>query len=113
MLAQTAAKMLLLPALLGALTVMGVKPAKPQEQTKVSFESVNPWEAAEKHLDKKLLRDLMFMGIVKQDGKEIYLYKHVNTRRYINIDERGQTYSHDSGEYTLITRKNAVEWVTR
>lgn len=34
----------------------------------------------------------MFMGVFRQDGVNIHLYKHIETRRYINVDTSGQSY---------------------
>lgn len=38
--------------------------------------------------------DFMYMGtLTADDGRVVQLYKHVNTRRYLNLDTAGHTYS--------------------
>lgn len=49
------------------------------------------WAPIEKLCPPGLCEQFMFMG--KVDG--IHLYKHVDTRRYLNIDASGATYAYD------------------
>jgi hypothetical protein len=50
----------------------------------------------------------MFMGTTGG----IVLYKHWDTRRYLNIDsETGRFYQYVDGDYTAISREQALEHV--
>lgn len=52
----------------------------------------NPnWPPAEQHVP-HLLGDLMHMGTEHVDGHEIEQYKHIDTRRYLNLDQAGQAW---------------------
>lgn len=59
----------------------------------VHFEIGTPpmWEAAEKYLP-DVVDDLMYMGYVVYEGTVIHQLKHYMTRRYINLDDAGQTW---------------------
>jgi hypothetical protein len=80
----------------------------------------NNWTALEQTIGKENCRDYMFMGKVRNN---IYTYKHIHTRRYINIDAQGQCYAyvsnlklHDSykkGVYMRIASIDAIEQATR
>lgn len=63
--------------------------------------SVPNWIPAEKYVP-HLLGDLMHMGTVVHHGREIEQYKHIDTRRYLNLDESGQAWEiavdRDTGE---------------
>jgi len=54
------------------------------------------------------VHNYMYMGT--QYGR-VYQYKHIGTRRYINIDRYGQCYGYQHGRYLLITRAQAIEHV--
>ena len=49
------------------------------------------WSPAEQHVP-HLLADVMHMGTVHYNGHEIEQYKHVGTRRYLNLDHSGQAW---------------------
>lgn len=49
------------------------------------------WGPAEQ-VAPELLDVLMLMGTVEYGGRVIQQYKHVDTRRYINLDESGQAW---------------------
>ncbi|GAA4661716.1 hypothetical protein [Amycolatopsis dongchuanensis] len=53
--------------------------------------SERSWEPAER-LVPELLHELMHMGTVEYGGQVIQQYKHVDTRRYINLDGTGQAW---------------------
>lgn len=48
-----------------------------------------PLEAVESRNPKVKADDFMYMGSVDQNGTIIRMYKHWNTRRYLNIDTKG------------------------
>lgn len=50
----------------------------------------------------------MYMGKVLIEEKRIFLYKHILTRCYLNLDSGGQAYRHDSGTYTPIDLDEAL-----
>lgn len=59
-----------------------------------------------------LLGLFMFMGCaVTAKGDRIYLYKHIWTRRYLNLDGKGQTYRYESGKYQPIPMLDALFYV--
>jgi hypothetical protein len=45
------------------------------------------WQPLERTLGAVGCADFMFMGTIEQDGTTIYLYKHQDTRRYLNLDD--------------------------
>jgi hypothetical protein len=73
--------------------------------------------------DEKILENFMFMGTgLTKKGVKIYLYKHQDTRRYINLDSKGQTYEYVSNtkvvndnvdmskeDYVPITKAKAIK----
>lgn len=50
------------------------------------------WAPAEQYVPHHLLTELMWMGTERVGGRQIEQYKHDWTRRYINLDERGQAW---------------------
>lgn len=68
------------------------------------------WDALVRLVGKREAEDFMFMG--DEDG--LMLYKHVNTRRYLNIDDlTGDTYKFIDAErgYLPIPIDEALAWV--
>lgn len=54
------------------------------------------------------LSAFMYMGRVRTGEKSIFFYKHILTRRYLNLDSEGQSYRYDSGAYTVIDLDEAL-----
>lgn len=50
----------------------------------------------------------MYMGRIQAGERRIFLYKHILTRCYLNLDSAGQTYRYDSGAYTPIDLDEAL-----
>lgn len=48
------------------------------------------WHPAEQVLPEELLNRLVHMGTVEHDSLVIQQYKHLDTRRHINLDTSGQ-----------------------
>jgi hypothetical protein len=50
--------------------------------------------------------EFMFMGMVD----EIHVYKHINTRRYINVHPNGNTFAYDpvTNSYNRVSNLTAV-----
>jgi hypothetical protein len=66
------------------------------------------WKPLEGVLSREDCADFMFMGTTAG----IVLYKHRDTRRYLNIDaETGRFYQYVDGDYTAISREQALEQV--
>ena len=73
---------------------------------------VNPtWEPLEAVLPLPMCSGFMFMGhSTTWNNKPICLYKHGITRRYLNLDAKGQAYKYTGhGGYTTIGLEEAIE----
>lgn len=67
------------------------------------------FEPLEKYVPKRLWDSLTFMGT---HDDRIFLYKHDETRRYINVDENGQFYfytGNDIESYIKIDKNSAIQ----
>lgn len=60
---------------------------------------------AKKFIPNELLEDLMFMGI---RGGNVYMYKHIDTRRYIYVDTYGTFFLYDNGVLMETTKEKAL-----
>jgi hypothetical protein len=66
------------------------------------------WKPLEGVLSRELCEEFMFMGATSG----IVLYKHRDTRRYLNIgSETGRFYRYADGDYIEINREQAIEYV--
>ena len=66
------------------------------------------WKPLEGVLSREHFEDFMFMG----SAGGIVLYKHRDTRRYLNIEaETGRFYRYADGDYIEIGREQAIEYV--
>jgi hypothetical protein len=66
------------------------------------------WKPLEGVLSREHCEDFMFMG----SAGGIVLYKHRDTRRYLNIGaETGRFYRYAEGDYIEINREQAIEYV--
>lgn len=61
---------------------------------------------AKKFIPNELLEDLMFMGI--RSGN-VYMYKHIDTRRYLYIDTQGTFFLYENGVLMETTKDKAIE----
>lgn len=53
---------------------------------------LNPnWAPAEQHIP-HLLSDVMWMGTEQLHDRQVEQYKHIDTRRYINLDHAGSAW---------------------
>ena len=77
----------------------------------------NYFKVAEEYIkDKNILEYLMYMGSKKicYNNKQItiYLYKHYNTRKYINISNTGLFFGYNINNYYCeISKKQAIEYL--
>ena len=62
------------------------------------------WTPLEQMLGPELCERFMFMG----RSAEIYLYKHIDTRRYLNLDAQGQCFRYTGKGYEPEERVIAV-----
>ena len=66
------------------------------------------WKPLEGALSRENYADFMYMGVTSG----IVLYKHRDTRRYLNIgSETGRFYRYADGDYIEINREQAIEHV--
>ena len=66
------------------------------------------WKPLEGVISREDCEDFMFMG----SAGGIVLYKHRDTRRYLNIAaETGRFYRYADGDYIEINREQAIEHV--
>jgi hypothetical protein len=66
------------------------------------------WKPLEGVLSREHCEDFMYIGITSG----IVLYKHRDTRRYLNIEaETGRFYRYANGDYIEINREQALEHV--
>lgn len=73
----------------------------------MSLETTDVFYLMEKFIPNNLWDYLMFM-----DWKDnITLYKHCNTRHYINVDKEGNFYKFNNGRYEKISKDNALEYL--
>jgi len=63
------------------------------------------WKPLEQMLGADLCRNFMYMGCSGQ----IYLYKHIDTRRYLNIDLDGACFRYSPAGYIPIGLMEAIE----
>ncbi|MDT8068546.1 MAG: hypothetical protein ROO76_10325 [Terriglobia bacterium] len=67
-----------------------------EEHTLEVSDAVSPWKALERLLGPSYCSEFMYMGRDQDRGLE--MYKHINSRRYLNIDPtNGDTYRRGSG----------------
>jgi hypothetical protein len=65
------------------------------------------WTPLERMLGPDLCELFMYMG----RAGEIYLYKHIDTRRYLNLDAAGQCFRYTENGYEPEERAKAVAHV--
>ena len=59
-----------------------------------------------------VLQNFMFMGAIRlYNGNVVHLYKNSLTRRYINIDNDGNTFAYDGVNYDPTPQKVAKDYV--
>lgn len=57
------------------------------------------WDPILKVMPEKNVAQFMFMGeVLCESGTRIFLYKHIWSRRYINLDQQGQAYQFHASE---------------
>jgi hypothetical protein len=65
------------------------------------------WAPLERVLGPQLCECFMFMG---RSG-ELYLYKHIDTRRYLNLDTQGRCFRYTGNEYAPEDLRRAIAQV--
>lgn len=91
--------------------IASIKISNRDQKNFVMVDNQSPnWEPLEKMFsdNTKMLSDFMYMGAIKMiNNNVIYLYKNRNTRRYINIDNTGNTFEYVENTYTPIGNATA------
>lgn len=77
---------------------------------KIVYMDKPEWGPLEKVVGGKC-KEFMYMGMVPIGEIWIFLYKHINTRRYLNLDGRCGAYRFVSGAYYPVEVKKAIESV--
>jgi hypothetical protein len=70
------------------------------------IETENDFLVAKRFIPPRYCNRLMFMGI---KGENVYMYKHIDTRRYIYIDTQGIFFLYDNGVLIETTQDKAIE----
>lgn len=66
------------------------------------------WKPLVEHIPAELCGDFMFMASYPtSEGRTVYAYKHRDSRRYLNIDEKGVFYRYEGGGYAQLTEQEA------
>src|SRR5579863_4823302 len=74
--------------------------------------SENPnWGPLERVVGRLNLCAFMYIGRVLNGEKTIFLYKHIVTRGYLNLDEAGQAYRYRGGAYLPLDLDRAIAYV--
>jgi hypothetical protein len=69
---------------------------------------MNPdWQVLEDMLGPERCTDFMFMG----RAGDLYLYKHIDTRRYLNVAPDGACFRYTPAGYVPVSRDDAITWV--
>ena len=68
------------------------------------------WEPLERVVGERC-KEFMYMGMVPIGEVWIFLYKHINNRRYLNLDGRNGAYRFENGTYYPVSVKDALDWV--
>lgn len=69
------------------------------------------WKALEDAVGERNASIFMFMGHFFKDGNAVFQYKHIDSRRYLNIDLEGNFLRYTGEEYEPVTRAAAMERV--
>ena len=69
------------------------------------------WEPLSCVIGASRCHSFIFIGVVTIGELKLYLYKHRNTRRYLNLDCAGNAYKFAKGKYGLTSLTGALEHV--
>ena len=80
--------------------LLSVPNERPRNGEMVQYETPN-WDPLMEVVGPRVIGDFMWMHEVKlTDGRAVHAYKHIDTRRYIHLDEEGNAFVYtDSGRY--------------
>lgn len=82
---------------------------------KIEYPKEPMWKPLEEAIGRSQCREFMFMGQVilpkEDDSATIFLYKHIRTRRYLNVDQDGRAYRFTGDGYLPIPLDEAIEHV--
>jgi hypothetical protein len=77
-----------------------------EQDRKIEYPATPVWEPLQAAVGERC-REFMFMG----RAGEVYLYKHIWTRRYLNIDGNGHAYRFTGDGYERMLMDEAMEHV--
>lgn len=69
------------------------------------------WGPLEDVVEAAKCQNFMFIGCVTLGELKVYLYKHRNTRRYLNLDWSGNAYKFVKGKYVPVKLSDALDHV--
>lgn len=75
---------------------------------KIIYPEKPTWEPLEKAIGSQY-KEFMFMGKVAVGEIWIFLYKHINTRRYLNLDGAGRAYQYKDSKYSPLDLSAAID----
>lgn len=79
----------------------------------VDWEMSEPnWGPLEKAIPADQMADWMWMGTAVANGRRIEMYKHVDTRQYVNIDNQGQAWN-GKGDSSYSEKVNLADALRR
>lgn len=70
-----------------------------------------PLEQFASVIDGVSVDDFMFMGTTNVGPVTVSLFKHCDTRRYLNLDAAGHAYRYDGAYHPHRSAVDAVAWV--
>lgn len=73
------------------------------------FPDLPNWLPLEELVGLSRCRLFMAMGEITQDGIIICLYKHIHTRRYLNLDTSGNAYRFTGSRYEPMDLSEAIQ----
>lgn len=82
--------------------------ATPRPDRRLHVPDIPNWAPLEQIVDRSRCPQFMAMGELTQERITIYLYKHILTRRYLNLDAHGRTYHFTPAGYRPISLPEAI-----
>lgn len=77
---------------------------------KIEFPEEPVWEPLQTVVGPRC-REFMFMGQIGLEPGTIFSYKHIWTRRYLDLDREGRAYRYTGEGYVSVDQEEAVRYV--
>jgi len=81
-----------------------------RKKMKIEFPEEPVWEPLQAVVGSRC-REFMFMGQIASESGMIFSYKHIWTRRYLDLDREGRAYRYTEEGYVSIDREEAIRYV--